>query len=126
MYNNPDLSNLITPVDADNLEHILNEANYDKQKSQFLVDGFWNGFFLGYQGRRDLKITAPNLKIGVGSELELWNKVMKEVKEKRYAGPFDRFLHTITDRISAKRQWKKHPTDIPFILPPIREYLCKC
>ena len=36
-----------------------------------------------------MKITAPNLKITVGSETELWNKVMKEVKEKHYAGPFE-------------------------------------
>ena len=26
----------------------------------------------------------------VGTKTELWNKVMKEVKEKRYAGPFDK------------------------------------
>ena len=35
-----------------------------------------------------MRKTAPNLKLRVGSKLELWNKVMKEVKAKRYAGPF--------------------------------------
>ena len=33
-------------------------------------------------------MTAPNLKLTVGNETILWNKVMKEVKAKRYAGPF--------------------------------------
>ena len=50
MYKNLDLDNLITPVDADRLEQILLESNYNKSKTQFLVDGFRNGFTLGYQG----------------------------------------------------------------------------
>ena len=33
-------------------------------------------------------LNARNLKLNVGSKTELWNKVMKEVKEKRYAGPY--------------------------------------
>ena len=31
---------------------------------------------------------SPNLKLRVGSQISLWNKIMKEVKLKRYAGPF--------------------------------------
>ena len=31
---------------------------------------------------------SPNLKLSVGSEVDLWNKVMKEVKLKRFAGPY--------------------------------------
>ena len=35
------------------------------------------------------KITSHNLKLrGVGDQIDLWNKVMKEVRLKRYAGPF--------------------------------------
>ena len=54
------------------------------------MDGFRNDFTLGYQGRMDIQIKSPNLRFqeGVGNEIELWNKVMKEVKEHRYAGPF--------------------------------------
>ena len=38
----------------------------------------------------DVRITAPNLKFReVGDPITLWNKVMKEVKEQRYAGPFE-------------------------------------
>ena len=32
---------------------------------------------------------SPNLKIKVGSATELWNKVMTEVKARRYAGPYE-------------------------------------
>ena len=47
------------------------------------------GFCLEYQGPTDIQQRAPNLKLnGVGNPTVLWNKVMKEVKAKRYAGPF--------------------------------------
>ena len=32
--------------------------------------------------------TASNLKLRVGSQTILWNKIMKEVKLKRFIGPF--------------------------------------
>ena len=32
---------------------------------------------------------APNLKLTIGTKTDLWNKVMKEVQAKRYAGPFE-------------------------------------
>ena len=83
-----DLTNLVTLVDADKLEEILTAVNYDSERTQFLVDGFRNGFTIGYAGSRTVKLTAPNLKIRVGSEVELWNKMIKEVEAKRYAGPF--------------------------------------
>ena len=79
----------MTPVDADALERLLNETQYDRKKSEFLLDGFRNGFSLEYQGPVDVKITSKNLKFrGVGNETILWNKVMKEVKLMRYARPF--------------------------------------
>ena len=77
-------------MDADQLEELLVQTKYDKRKTKILIDGFKNGFTLGYQGKEDVKIKSPNLKFqeGVGDEIELWNKVMKEVGEKRYAGPY--------------------------------------
>ena len=85
------MENIYTPVDADKLEQILKQYNYDPKKTEFLVSGFRNGFTLGYEGEENVKLTAPNLKFqpGVGSETELWNKVMKEVKALRYAGPYE-------------------------------------
>ena len=88
MYENLDLDNLITPVNSDALEAILTQSEYNPEKTKFLVDGFRYGFSLGYEGNERVQIRSPNLKFRIGDETELWNKVMKEVKEKRYAGPF--------------------------------------
>ena len=48
------------------------------------------GFSLGYQGPEEIQKTSDNLKFSIGNETELWNKVMKEVKNQRYAGPFEK------------------------------------
>ena len=72
------------------LKELLVESNYDKLETEFLIDGFTNGFSIGYCGPEDVKVKSPNLKFReVGDPIILWNKVMKEVKEKRYAGPFE-------------------------------------
>ena len=53
------------------------------------MNSFRMGFRIGYEGDREVKLTSKNLKFrGIGNERILWNKVMKEVKLKRYAGPF--------------------------------------
>ena len=83
-----DLENIITPVEVDNLDRLLKLSQYDTKKSEFLVNGFREGFDLGYRGPEEIQQTSQNLKFTVGDKIELWNKVMKEVKEKRYAGPF--------------------------------------
>ena len=70
------------------LKILLQETGYDHEKTKTLIDSFENGFDLGYRGRMDVKMTAKNLKFTIGDEVELWNKVMKEVEAKRYAGPF--------------------------------------
>ena len=71
------------------LQYLLQRANYDQEKTQFLVDGFKHGFDLGYEGPTHRRDTARNLPFTVGNQVELWKKVMKEVKAKRYSGPFD-------------------------------------
>ena len=88
MFENFDLDNIITPIKASTLKNILDECGYDKSKTNQLYHGFQEGFMLGYEGDPHVKLTASNLKFRIGSELELWNKVMKEVQAKRYAGPF--------------------------------------
>ena len=89
MFENFDLEHIITPVNVEEFQKLLKETNYNKIKSDKLIKGFSKGFPLGYQGQRlGIQRKAPNLKLRVGGEIDLWNKVMKEVKVKRYAGPF--------------------------------------
>ena len=87
-FENFDITSVVSPVDVNRLEYLLKESKYCPVETAFLVDGFKNGFDLGYRGRTDVQRRAPNLKLRVGSETILWNKVMKEVKLGRFAGPF--------------------------------------
>ena len=87
-FENFDLKNTYTPVNADKLEQLLIQTQYPKDKTHKLVDGFKNGFDLGYRGKTKVKLTSANLKLTIGNKTELWNKVMKRVQLKRYAGPF--------------------------------------
>ena len=90
-YSNLDLHTIKTPVNVKVLKELLEESSYDALETEFLVDGFTNGFSIGYEGREDVKITSPNLKFRqVGDDVTLWNKVMKKVKAERYAGPFEK------------------------------------
>ena len=89
-FENFDLENVVTPVNVEALRKLLHDTNYDKHKIEFLVDGFTNGFSLEYDGPEDVQLMSENLKLrGVGNKTILWNKVMKEVAAKRYAGPFE-------------------------------------
>ena len=83
------MTSVKTPVDAERLQQLLIETGYDQKKTDDIVRGFKDGFDLGYRGDFNVTKTSPNLKLRVGNETILWNKVMKEVKEGRYAGPFD-------------------------------------
>ena len=87
-YENLDITNIYTPVNPDQLEQLLVQTKYNQEETTFLVEGFRNGFDLGYRGPENIQQRSKNLKFSIGDKTELWNKVMKEVKEKRYAGPF--------------------------------------
>ena len=88
-YHNFDYNQPVTPVKPLRLKEILEQSNYDQTETAFLVNGFTHGFSLGYQGDRNVRMTARNLPLrGLGDKKTLWNKVMKEVKAKRFAGPF--------------------------------------
>ena len=66
----------------------MTEANYHPEKTDKLIKGFKYGFDLGYQGPTKRRDTAANIPITVGSATDMWNKIMKEVKLGRYAGPY--------------------------------------
>ena len=88
-YENFDLTNIETPVDVEKFEWMLRDTGYDQELTEYLITGFREGFELGYEGRRDECRYAPNLRLRVGNKTELWNKMMLEVKDKRFAGPFE-------------------------------------
>ena len=88
------------------------------------MDGFRYGFDLEYRGDSKVRRYSPNLKIrqGVGSEVEMWNKVMKEVRDKRYAGPFEEppFDHFIQSPIGLVPKDKSTKTRLIFHLSYLR------
>ena len=87
---NYNLKNIVTPIKVDELEKMLMDSKYNETETRFLVDGFRNGFALGYQGpenRQDESDTIPFRE--VGSKEEMWEKLMSEVELGRYAGPFE-------------------------------------
>ena len=88
-YENLDLDHICTPVKWQVFENFLKEANYDAKETTFLVQGFKEGFDLGYQGPTNRQSRAHNLPFHIGNRVQLWNKLMKEVKLKRVTGPFD-------------------------------------
>ena len=82
------MDNIVSPVKAEVLEDLLFQTGYSQHETRFLTDGFKNGFSTGYAGSMSVKQSSENLRFRIGSKLELWNKVMKEVEVSRYAGPF--------------------------------------
>jgi hypothetical protein len=57
-----------------------------------LSQGFKNGFRLEYKGPR-ISITIKNLKSAVENKFITREKLQKEVKLERNAGPFPRYVH---------------------------------
>ena len=88
-HQNFDLTNISTPLKVDVLERLLIESNYDSVETDFLVQGFRNGFDLGYAGPVRRRDKSHNIPITVGSKIDMWNKIMVEVGEGRYAGPYE-------------------------------------
>ena len=53
----------MTPVDANKFKQILDESGYDREKTQFLFEGFSKGFDIRYKGPLGKEPReAPNLK----------------------------------------------------------------
>lgn len=85
---NYDLTTVFTPINVDVYERLLTESGYDSDKSTYLINGLRNGFRMGFSGPRDVVRETPNMKIRTGTKVDLWNKIMKEVREKHTAGPY--------------------------------------
>ena len=89
-YCNYNLSDIVTPVKVDELERLLKETKYDTSETEYLIQGFRNGFSLEYCRPRERKSQSKNIPFRrIGDKFELWQKIMKEVKLGRYVGPFE-------------------------------------
>lgn len=78
----------MTPVDVDRYEQLLIEYGYNKKKTEYLINGFRHGFDIHCTAPLDKKRFTNNLKCRVGSQTDLWNKTMTEVRAKRFIGPY--------------------------------------
>ena len=89
-FTNHDLINMCMPIKVKKLQHLLTKTDYCHTETEFLVKGFTSGFTLGYKGPKDCKDTSKNIPFtpGVGNKIEMWNKIMKEVKLGQFAGPY--------------------------------------
>ena len=89
MDGNFNLEDIVTPINVDLLEKLLIESKYDEKETDFLVKGFREGFDIGYEGPTNRKDYSVNIPFkSVGSSKELWDKLMAEVRQKRYTGPY--------------------------------------
>ena len=81
----------MTPINAERLKDLLVKSGYNHKETKFLVQGFTKGFDIGYSGLQQRQHKSRNIpfRCGVGDKYELWEKIMKEVKLKRFAGPFE-------------------------------------
>ena len=83
-----DIERIYTPINVELYETYLWQSGYDKKKTDYLIQGFKEGFDLHYQGPMDRNDMSKNIPLTVGTKTDLWNKVMKEVALKRFAGPY--------------------------------------
>ena len=88
-FENLILDDIVTPINVLVLKHYLELSDYKAEKSRILIQGFTEGFEIGYRGPEIRQDTADNIPLkDIGTPVTLWNKVMKEVKLGRFAGPF--------------------------------------
>ena len=88
-FSNTDLKNIVTPVKVDVLVDMLKSAGYPRQETEYLDNGFRYGFDIGYRGPVNRTSQSNNIPLRVGSKVQLWNKLIKEVELHRVAGPFE-------------------------------------
>ena len=88
-HRNYDLTTVITPIDAERFYNMLVTAGFPREDAHFLYNGFTHGFDLGYEGPLRRMDRSKNLPFTVGNKYDLWEKLMKEVDLRRFAGPFE-------------------------------------
>ena len=81
-----DLEHVVTPINVSVLAQRLRETEYDQKETQFLIEGFSKGFDIGYNRPLKRKKLSNNIPFSVGNAADMWSKVMKEVKCRRFCG----------------------------------------
>ena len=81
--------NLPTPVKANRLLHHLTNIGYDTQLTQYLVDGFSFGFPIGHEADIGESNHCSNSQNATDSAHIVQEKLDKELRLDRIAGPFD-------------------------------------
>lgn len=82
------MDKIVTPINADILEQLLHESNYNREKRDYLINGFCKGFSIEYTGPQKRQDYSKNLLLRSGTKTMLWNKLIKEVQLNRICGPF--------------------------------------
>ena len=83
-----DLLSIVTPIKHDKLRKMLVNCNYPEDKTNFLINSFSQGFDLHYTGEQLRQDFSDNIPLKIGNKTILWNKLMKEIRLGRVAGPF--------------------------------------
>ena len=83
-----ELNRIVTPIKVDKLQELLCRTGYDTRKTDFIIDGFKNGFDIGYRGPRRRRHTSENIPFSVGNKFDLLEKINKEVEAGRVCEPF--------------------------------------
>lgn len=84
---NFDFNSIVTPIDYLVLEQLLVEAEYDREKTNYLISGFKHGFSIEYNGPQHRRDFSRNHRLRAGNKTLLWNKLIKEVSKGRCCGP---------------------------------------
>ena len=89
---NFNLHDICTSIDVSAFADLLKKSQYDHSKTEFLIRGFKHGFDLEYKGPLDRQDKSQNIPFhvtGVGDTWDMWEKINKEVKLGRFAGPYE-------------------------------------
>jgi hypothetical protein len=79
---------LPTPIRAHRLNYHLQNIGYDRNLTQFLVNGFTSGFSLGHTQEPE-NIISRNSRAADHNEAVVADKLQKEILAGRILGPFD-------------------------------------
>ena len=70
-FENFNIDSIHTPIDVSTLEYLLKKSGYDQEKSDFLIQGFSEGFDIGYRGPTLRQDFSKNIPFSVGNSFDL-------------------------------------------------------